>query len=76
MGAPRTGLFKYSRAPCLCLCLCQLPELPIPLQLLMVPLLSGQPLSWGQGLQEQGQGFTLARWELIFRTTLKTTKND
>ena len=30
--------------------LCQLPELPLPLQPLMVSLLSGQPLSWGQGL--------------------------
>jgi len=48
----------HSRAPCLCLCLCQLPELPLPLQLLMVPLLSGQPLSWGQGLQERVRGST------------------
>jgi len=48
--------------------------LPMPLQLLMVPLLSGQPLSWGQGLQEQSQGFTTrASWELILKTTLKTT---
>jgi len=30
--------------------------LPMPLQLFMVPLLSSQPLSWGQGLQEQGSG--------------------
>ena len=41
----------HNCAPCLCLCLCQLPELPLPLQLLMVSLLSGQPLSWGQGLK-------------------------
>jgi len=39
-----------------CLCLCQLPELPLPLQFLLVSLLSSQPLSWGLGLQEQGQG--------------------
>jgi hypothetical protein len=40
----------------------------------MVSRLSGQPLSWGQGLQNQGQGFTLARWELIFKTLSKPLK--
>jgi len=45
-----------SLAPCLCLFLLQLLELPLPLQLLTVPLLSSQPFSWGLGLQEPGQG--------------------
>jgi hypothetical protein len=57
------GPLHHSRAPCLCLILCQLPELPFPL-LLMASLLSSQPLSWGLGLQGQGQGppgFTLGQ---------------
>jgi hypothetical protein len=41
-----------SLAPCLCLFLLQLLELPLPLQLLAVPLLSSQPFSLGLGLQE------------------------
>ena len=60
----------HSRAPCLCLCLYQLPELPLPLQLLMVPLLSGQPLSWGQGFEERVRG---SQPGLILETSLKTT---
>ena len=39
-------------------------ELPLPLQLLMA---SEQLLSRGMGLQEQGQGFTLAQWEAILK---------
>jgi len=30
-------------------------ELPLPLQLLMISLLSSQPLSWRLGLQKEGQ---------------------
>ena len=45
-----------SLAPCLCLFLLQLLELPFPLQLLTVPMLSSQPFSWGLRLQEPGQG--------------------
>jgi hypothetical protein len=47
----------HSLAPCLCLLLpLPAPELPLPLQLLMVSLLSSQPISWHLRLQEQGQG--------------------
>jgi len=66
MGCERRGLLLGaarvphrplpSLAPCLCLFLLQLLELPLPLQLLTVPLLSSQPFSWGLGLQEPGQG--------------------
>ena len=65
-----------SLAPCLCFFHLQLLELPLPLQLLAVPLLSSQPFSWGLRLQEQGQGFTLARLELILKITLKTTTKN
>jgi len=49
------------------------PELPLPQQLLMV---AEQPLSRGMGLREQGQGFTLAHWEAIFKSAHKTTKTN
>ena len=45
-----------SLAPCLCLFHLQLLELPFPLQLLTVPMLSSQPFTWGLRLQESGQG--------------------
>ena len=43
---------------------------PLPLQLFAVPLLSSQPFSWTGGSRTE---FTLARLELIFKITLKTT---
>jgi hypothetical protein len=52
-GRPTGLITALPLAPCF---LCQLPELPLPLQLLMASLLSSQPLSRGMGLQEQGQG--------------------
>jgi hypothetical protein len=72
-GRP-TGLFitaSHSLAPCLAFCFYQLLELPLPLQLLMVSLLSSQPLNWRLGLEEQDQGGTLARWEAISKSSLK-----
>jgi len=51
MGAPRASPLAF--APCF---LCQLPKLPLPLQLLVVSLLSSQPLRRGMGLREEGQG--------------------
>jgi len=71
-GRP-TGLFiTASPLAFACYFLLQLLELPLPLQLLTVPLLSSQPFSWGLRLQEQGQGFTLARLKLILTITLNT----
>ena len=37
-------------------CFLPAPELPLPLQLLMVSMLGSQPFTWGLRLQEQGQG--------------------
>ena len=65
----------HSRAPSLCLCLCQLPELPLPLQLLMVPLLSSQPISWGQGLQGRVRGSNQDTLGAQFQKHPQTTKN-
>ena len=45
-----------SLTPYLCLFLLQLLELPLPLQLLTVPMLSSQTFSWGMRLQKPGQG--------------------
>ena len=45
-----------SLAPCLCLFLSQLLELPLPLQLLTVPILSSQPFSWGQASRTRPGG--------------------
>jgi len=42
--------------PCLYLFLLQLLELPLPLQLLTVPMLSSQPFSWGLRFQEPRPG--------------------
>ena len=61
-----TGLGIPSLAPCLCLFLLQLLELPFPLQLLTVPMLSSQPFSWGLRLQEPGQGFHTGALEAHF----------
>ena len=82
MGCERRGLVLGaarlphrplpSLAPCLCLFLLQLLELPFPLQLLTVPMLSSQPFSWGLRLQEPGQGVHIdALGAPIF--TIKTT---
>jgi len=64
-----------SLAPCLCLFLLQLLELPLPLHLLTVPMLSSQPFIWGLRLQEPSQGVHVAQLELISIFTLKTTIN-
>ena len=47
------------------------PEMPLPQQLLMV---AEQPLSKGMGLREQGQGFTLAQWEAIFKSDFSSER--
>jgi len=57
-----------SLAPCLFLL--QLLELPLPLQLLAVPLLSSQPFSWGLRVQEQGQGGNTGALGAHFETTI------
>ena len=59
----------HSRAPSLCLCLCQLPELPLPLQFLMAPLLSS-PSAGDWGFEDRARGFKSAHWEAIFKSAL------
>ena len=55
-GRP-TGLFITASPLAFAFCFLLQPlELPLPLQLLTVPLLSSQPFSWGLRLQNQGQG--------------------
>ena len=71
--APRGPL--HSRAPSLCLCLCQLPELPLPLQLHMATLLSS-PSAGEWGFKNRAGGFKSTHWKAIFRSALKTTKNN
>ena len=55
-----------SLAPCLCLFHLQLLELPFPLQLLTVLMLSSQPFSWGLRLLEPGQGVHTGALEAHF----------
>jgi len=61
----RPLLQDISKIPSLCLFLLQLLELPLPLQLLTVPMLSSQPFSGEWGFKNPARGFTLARLELI-----------
>ena len=62
----------HSCAPSLFLC--QLPELPLPLQLFMAPLLSSSSAGeWG--FENRARGFKSAHWEAIFKGALKTSKN-
>ena len=72
MDAPWASL---QPCPLPCLCLSQLPaELPLPLQLLIVPLLNGQLLSWGQASKNGSGIHNQGHWELNFKSTLETLK--